>query len=159
VSDVVTVKEERIMKWNSKGRGAYSVVTAGALALGLTACDQIQSLWKSEEKPNPAVGAVAQPKPAEGTIQVARAVDLPKSIEAPKPAVDENKLLASKIKAALGADPALKVLAIDASVSDGAVTLYGTANNRALREKAAKVVSRVPGVKSVKNELVIVAGS
>jgi osmotically-inducible protein OsmY len=147
------------MKWNSKGRGAYAVVTAGALVLGLAACDQIQSLWKSDEKTNPVAGSVGQPKPAEGTIQVARSVDLPKSIEAPKPPVDENKLLANKIKAALGADPALKVLAIDASVSDGAVTLYGTANNRALREKAAKVVSGVPGVKSVKNELVIVAGS
>ncbi len=90
---------------------------------------------------------------------MARAVDLPKSIEAPKPPVDENKLLANKIKAALGADPALKVLAIDAAVADGAVTLYGTANNRALREKAAKVVAGVPGVKSVRNELVIVAGS
>jgi len=147
------------MKSNSKGRGAYAVVTAGALVLGLAACDQIQSLWKSDEKTNPVAGSVGQPKPAEGTIQVARSVDLPKSIEAPKPPVDENKLLANKIKAALGADPALKVLAIDASVSDGAVTLYGTANNRALREKAAKVVSGVPGVKSVKNELVIVAGS
>ena len=141
------------MKWNRKGHGAYSVVTAAALALGLAACDQIQSLWKSDEKANPAVGSVAQPKAAEGTIQVARAVDLP------KPPVDENKLLANKIKSALGADPALKVLAIDASVADGAVTLYGTANNRALREKAAKVVSGVPGVKSVRNELVIVAGS
>src|SRR5437879_2682171 len=108
------------MKWNSKGRGAYSVVTAGALVLGLAACDQIQSLWKSDEKTNPVAGSVAQPKPAEGTIQVARAVDLPKSIEAPKPPVDENKLLANKIKAALGADPALKFLAIDAAVSDGA---------------------------------------
>ena len=147
------------MKSNSKGRGTYAVVTAGALVLGLAACDQIQSLWKSDEKTNPVAGSVGQPKPAEGTIQVARSVDLPKSIEAPKPPVDENKLLANKIKAALGADPALKVLAIDASVSDGAVTLYGTANNRALREKAAKVVSGVPGVKSVKNELVIVAGS
>ena len=147
------------MKWNRKGHGAYSVVTAAALALGLAACDQIQSLWKSDEKANPTVGSVAQPKPAEGTIQVARAVDLPKSIEAPKPPVDENKLLANKIKSALGADPALKVLAIDASVADGAVTLYGTANNRTLREKAAKVVSGVPGVKSVRNELVIVAGS
>jgi osmotically-inducible protein OsmY len=155
----VDIQEERIMKWNSKGRGAYSVVTAGALVLSLSACDQIQSLWKSDEKPNPAVGSVAQPKPAEGTIQVARAVDLPKSIEAPKPPVDENTVLANKIKSALRADPALKVLAIDASVSDGAVTLYGTANNRALREKAAKVVAEVPGVKSVKNELVIVAGS
>ena len=147
------------MKWNSKGRGAYAVVSAGALVLGLAACDQIQSLWKSDEKTNPVAGSVGQPKPAEGTIQVARSVDLPKSIEAPKPPVDENKVLTNKIKAALGADPALKVLAIDASVSDGAVTLYGTANNRALREKAAKVVSGVPGVKSVKNELVIVAGS
>src|SRR3977135_2455453 len=147
------------MKSNSKGRGAYAVVTAGALVLGLAACGKIQSLWKSDEKTNPVAGSVGQPKPAEGTIQVARSVDLPKSIEAPKPPVDENKLLANKIKAALGADPALKVLAIDASVSDGAVTLYGTANNRALREKAAKVVSGVPGVKSVKNELVIVAGS
>src|SRR6266513_144868 len=114
------------MKWNTKGQRAYSVVAAGALALGLTACDQIQSLWKSDEKANP---------------------------------VDENKLLANKIKAALGADPSLKVLAIDAAVADGAVTLYGTANNRALRERAAKVVAGVPGVKSVRNELVIVAGS
>jgi osmotically-inducible protein OsmY len=142
-----------------KGQGALSAVTAGALVLSLAACDQIQSLWKSEEKSNPATGAVAQPKPAEGRIEVAKAVEIPKSIETPKPPIDENKVLASKIKSALGADPALKFLAIDAVASDGAVTLYGTANNRALREKAAKVVSGVPGVKSVKNELVIVAGS
>src|SRR5437899_4789739 len=145
VSEVVSLKEERIMKWNRKGHGAYSVVTAAALVLGLAACDQIQSLWKSDEKANPAVGSVAQPKPAEGTIQVARAVDLPKSIEAPKPPVDENKLLANKIKAALGADPALKVLAIDASVSDGTVTLYGTAHDWRLRVQATKAVGGVPG--------------
>ena len=42
------------MKWNRKGHGAFSAVTAGALVLGLTACDQIQSLWKSEDKTNPA---------------------------------------------------------------------------------------------------------
>ena len=147
------------MKWNRKGHGALSAVTAGALVLSLAACDQIQSLWKSEEKANPATGAVAQPKPAEGKIEVAKAVEIPKSIEAPKPPIDENKVLANKVKSALGADPALKFLAIDAVASDGTVTLYGTANNRALREKAAKVVAGVPGVKSVKNELVIVAGS
>jgi osmotically-inducible protein OsmY len=147
------------MKWNRKGHGAFSVVTAGALVLSLSACDQIQSLWKSEEKANPATGAVAQPKPAEGKIEVARAIEIPKSIEAPKPPIDENKALANKVKSALGADPALKFLAIDAVASDGAVTLYGTANNRALREKAARVAADVPGVKSVRNELVIVAGS
>jgi len=147
------------MKWNKMGHGAFSAVTAGALVLSLGACDQIQSLWKSEEKANPAIGAVAQPKPDEGKIEVAKAIEIPKSIEAPKPAIDENKALASKVKSALGGDPALKFLAIDAVASDGAVTLYGTANTRALREKAARVASSVPGVKSVKNELVIVAGS
>jgi osmotically-inducible protein OsmY len=147
------------MKWNRKGHGAFSAVTAGALVLSLAACDQIQSLWKSEEKANPVAGTVAQPKPVEGTIEVAKPVEIPKSIEAPKPPIDENKVLASKVKSALGADPALKFLAIDAVASDGAVTLYGTANNRALREKAAQVTSNVPGVKSVRNELVIVAGS
>ena len=147
------------MKWNRKGHGAFSAVTAGALVLSLAACDQIQSLWKSEEKANPAIGTVAQPKPDEGKIEVAKAIEIPKSIETRKPPIDGNKALANKVKAALGADPALKFLAIDAGVSDGVVTLYGTANNQALRDKAAQVVSNVPGVKSVKNELVIVAGS
>ena len=146
------------MKWNRMGHGAFTAVTAGALVLSLAACDQIQSLWKSDEKTNPAVGTVAQP-PVEGKIEVAKAIEIPKSIEAPKPAIDENKALANKVKSALGEDPALKFLAIDAVASDGAVTLYGTANNRALREKAARVASSVPGVKSVRNELVIVAGS
>jgi osmotically-inducible protein OsmY len=147
------------MKWNRKGRGAFSAVTAGALVLSLSACDQIQSLWKSEAKTNPATGTVAQPKPAEGKIEVAKAIEIPKSLETPKPPIDENKALANKVKSALGADPALKFLAIDAGVSDGVVTLYGTADTRAHREKAAQVTSNVPGVKSVRNELVIVAGS
>src|SRR2546427_514375 len=162
-SSMMCASAERRRAISASGRRGYSAArSAAGLRSGCGGpgpCDQIQSLWKSEEKTNPVAVSVAQPKPAEGTIQVARAVDLPKSIEAPKPPIDENKVLASKIKAALAADPALKILAIDAAVSDGAVTLYGTANNRALRERAAKVVSDVPGVKSVRNELVIVAGS
>jgi osmotically-inducible protein OsmY len=141
------------MKWNRKGHGAFSAVTAGALVLSLGACDQIQSLWKSEDKTNSAVGAVT-PKPAEGKIEVAKAVEIPKA-----PKIDEDSALAARVKSALGADPVLKFLAIDAGASDGAVTLYGTADNRAHREMAARVASNVPGVKSVRNELVIVAGS
>ncbi|HMH19836.1 MAG TPA: BON domain-containing protein [Burkholderiales bacterium] len=147
------------MKLSRKGRGALSAVTAGALVVGLGACDQIQSLWKSEKSSGPVAEApTAQaPKPVEGTIEVAKPAEPPKIVEAPK--IDENKLLVGRIKSALGADPALKFLAIDATASEGAVTLYGTADTRARREKAAKVVAKVPGVKSVKNELVIVAGS
>ena len=144
------------MKWNTKGgHGALSAVTAGALVLSLAACDQIQSLWKSEDKTNPATGPLVQTPQPEAKIEVAqKAVEIPKA-----PKIDEDAALATKVKSALGADPALKFLAIDAGASGGVVTLYGTANNRTLREKAAQVASKVEGVKSVRNELVIVAGS
>ena len=140
------------MKPNKRARSAL-IVAAVAAPFTLGGCDWIQSLWKSEQ-PAPQ----AQQAPAEGKIEVAKA----KPVEAPKPlepAVDENKVLAGKVKSALGADPKLKMLAIDASASDGTVTLYGTADNKANRDRAAKVASGVAGVKSVKNELVIVAGS
>ena len=141
------------MNLAEKGRGALTAVIAAAPALSLGGCDWIQSLWKSEPAPQ------AQQAPAQGKIEVAAA----KPAEAPKPVepppVDENKVLAGKVKSALGADPALKLLAIDAGATDGVVTLYGTADNRRNRDKAAKVAAGVPGVKSVRNELVIVAGS
>src|SRR5438128_10962750 len=113
---------EQIMKWNKKGHGALSAVTAGALALNLAACDQIQSVWKSES-PKPAAGIVVQPapQPAEGKIEVAKSGDSRKAVEPPK--VDEDAALAAKVKSALGgADPVLKFLAIDARASDGVVT-------------------------------------
>ncbi|HVQ62502.1 MAG TPA: BON domain-containing protein [Burkholderiales bacterium] len=142
------------MRANNKGRGALTAATAVAAALSLAGCDWIQSLWKSDPP------AQAQQAPAEGKIEIAKAkpVELPKPVEAPPP-VDENKVLAGKVKSALGADPVLKMLAIDAGASDGVVTLYGTADNKKNRDKAARVAAGVSGVKSVKNELVIVAGS
>jgi osmotically-inducible protein OsmY len=147
---------EQVMKSNNKGRGALSAVTAAAAVLSLGACDQIQSWWKGDQ-PAPQ----AQQAPVAGTIDIAKAkpVELPKSLEPEKSPVDENKVLAGKVKSALGADPALKLLAIDAGAADGVVTLYGTADNKKNRDKAARVAAGVPGVKSIKNELVIVAGS
>lgn len=131
-----------------------SAAAAVAAVLSLGGCDWIQSLWKSDQ-PAPQ----AQQAPTEGKIEVAKSADLPKPAEPEKPAIDENKVLAAKVKSALGADPALKMLAIDAGAADGVVTLYGTADNKKNRDKAARVAGGVPGVKSVKNELVIVAGS
>src|SRR3979490_2390851 len=144
------------MKWNTKGgRGALSAVTAGALVLSLAACDQIQSLWKSEDKTNPATGPLVQTPQPEAKIEVVqKAVEIPKA-----PKIDEDAALATQGQSSRGSALALKFRAIDAGASGGVVTLYGTANNRALREKAAQVASKVEGVKSVRNELVIVAGS
>src|SRR5258708_16074214 len=135
------------MKRKKMGQGALLAVTGGARALSLAACDEIQSLWKSES-PKPAGGIVVQPapQPAEGKIEVAKSDNSRKAVEPPK--VDEDAALAAKVKSALGADPVLKFLAIDARASDGVVTLYGTANTRARPEKPAKLASAFAGVKS-----------
>jgi len=138
----------------NKVRTIISAAAAVAAVLSFGGCDWIQTLWKSDQ-PAPQ----AQQAPTEGKIEIAKSADLPKPAEPEKPAIDENKVLAGKVKSALGADPALKMLAIDAGASDGVVTLYGTADNKKNRDKAARVAAGVPGVKSVKNELVIVAGS
>ena len=142
-------------------RNFGGAIAAGALALGLSGCDQIQSLWKSEktaDAPTPAAPApvVQAPQPAPA-VQVASAPEPAKPAESPSAAGDAS--LATKVKTALNGDPRLKALGIDVGVADGVVTLYGTADTRARREHAAKVASSVAGVKSVKNEMVIVAGS
>lgn len=142
------------MRSENNVRTIISAAAAVAAVLSLGGCDWIQSLWKSDQ-PAPQ----AQQAPMEGKIEVAKSADLPKPAEPEKPAIDENKVLAAKVKSALGADPALKMLAIDAGASDGVVTLYGTADNKKNRDMAARIAAGVPGVKSVKNELVIVAGS
>jgi hyperosmotically inducible periplasmic protein len=142
------------MRSKNKVGAIISAAAAVAAVLSLGGCDWIQSLWKSDQ-PAPQ----AQQAPAAGKIEIAKSAEAPKPAEPEKPAIDENKELAGKVKSALGADPALKMLAIDAGASDGVVTLYGTADNKKNRDKAARIAAGVPGVKSVKNELVIVAGS
>jgi osmotically-inducible protein OsmY len=147
------------MKWNKKGRGALSAAAACALAFSLAACDRIQSLWKSEGSVNSAAGTLTQQalKPTEAPIAATKSADTRRAVQSTE--IDEDSALAAKVKSALGADPALRLLAIDTGVAGGVVTLYGTADTRAHREKAAQVASSVPGVKSVNNQLVIVAGS
>lgn len=143
------------MKFSSK---AGPAVFAGIFVLSLSACDRIKSLWKSEDAAGPASGTLAQPaSPPAGAKIEAAIPGASRTVETPK--ADEDSMLAEKVKSALGDDPDLKLLAIDAAAAGGAVTLYGTANTLANREKAARVASGVPGVKSVRNQLVIVAGS
>jgi len=132
-----------------------SALGAVALVLGLSGCDWIRSLWTSEDAARPAAETLAQPTPP----PVEAKIEPAKPVAGPTAAADEDSLLAQKVKSAFGDDPNLKLLAIDAGASGGVVTLYGTANTLANRERAARVASAVPGVKSVKNQLVIVAGS
>jgi hyperosmotically inducible protein len=148
---------EKIMKSGRKACSVYPALGVSVLAIGLAACDQIQSLWKSGKEAGPVSQVHLAPRPVEEKIAPITSVATTKPAQGPK--LDEDQALAAKVKAALGSDPQLKLLAIDAGVSSGVVTLYGTADSPVHREQAARVAADVPGVKSVRNELVIVAGS
>ncbi len=140
---------------NSRGfRDAGWAVMAGMLALGLAACDQSPPPAKPAGQATS--GAVSLPPPV---IQQAepKAEPVQKAAGLLKP--NENEVLASRVKAALAEDSVLKMLAIDVGSSGGVITLYGTVDTRAQREKVERVVKKVDGVVSVKNQLVIVRGS
>lgn len=145
------------MKSGRKACGVYPALAASVLAFGLAACDQIQSLWKSGKEAGPVSQVPLAPRPVEEKTAPITSVAIAKPAQGPK--IDEDQTLVARVKAALGSDSQLKLLAIDAGVSSGVVTLYGTADSRVHREQAARVAADVPGVKSVRNELVIVAGS
>ena len=70
--------------------------------------------------------------------------------------VADEALVRRRIEAAIAFRDSL---AIDATASEGIVTLVGTADTLAHRNKAAQVAAAVAGVKSVKNNLVILSGS
>jgi osmotically-inducible protein OsmY len=67
--------------------------------------------------------------------------------------------LAARVTAALSADPGLRSVTVDVKSADGVITLYGTADTPANSHRAAMVALNVDGVRSVKNEMVVVRGS
>jgi osmotically-inducible protein OsmY len=129
-------------------RNLSSVVTTALLAFALSGCGQ-------EPPPKQAVKAVPVPVPA--AQDAAKAEPAKPSPEAVRAAADKE--LAGRVKAALGAERSLNAHGIDVVASNGAVTLFGTAETRTKREIAGKVAAGVEGVKSVENKLAIVAGS
>lgn len=123
---------------------ALVAIASCALALALAACgDRGTPAAKSAE-----VTPQAAPQPAPAA---------PAKAEAPKP--DPDAELAAKVKAAFANDRELKMLPIDVRAANGVVTLYGTADNPKLREKAVRIASGVEGVKSVNANVQIVRGS
>ncbi len=71
----------------------------------------------------------------------------------------EDAALTAKVKTALITEPGLNALAIDIDTKDGVVSLFGTTDTAANRDKAVQIASKVEGVKSVVNKLVIAKGS
>jgi hyperosmotically inducible protein len=120
-------------------------IASGALvAAGLAACG---------DEPRVA-GRDGQATPQAVTLPVAVAPQA-----TPAATADENATLAARVVAALRRDPTVGGLGIDVVGADGVVTLFGTAPTAGDREQAARLAASVDGVRSVLNNLVVVAGS
>jgi len=67
----------------------------------------------------------------------------------------DNSALTVKVKAALLEDAGLKSFKIGVESYKDSVQLSGFVNSESLKEKAGAVAASVPGVRSVKNDLVV----
>lgn len=138
-------------------RASLAAVVAGVLALGMTACQQ--------DKPPQAKSGIdpayqsGQPESPKGAIAGTAEEKMGRAGGAAGALAMTDSELASRVKAALAADPALKSLTVDVSASGTDVTLHGTANTASEREKASMIALSVQGVRSVENKLVVVRGS
>ena len=131
---------------------ASRVILAGLLAFALTGCGD------DPPPPKPAAKAPAPGAPAPPAAKAPEAKP-----DAAKPAAGAragaDRALAARVKEALLADKSLNAHGIEVDAKDGAVTLFGTVENMARREQAAKIAAAVEGARSVENKLVVVAGS
>jgi len=146
------MEETMNLSEQTRNRNASWYAVAGVLAVSLTACGD-----KAPETAKPAPAMKPAPAAPEKKAEPPKAAPAPKAAEDSKAAA--NAALAAKVKAALAAERGLEALAIDVDAKDGVVSLFGTADNNANRDKAGRVASKVEGVKSVVNKLVIASGS
>ena len=130
-------------------RHLSSTAIAIALAFGLAACGD-------EPTPNDKRSSnIPAPKVAASTAAIPAATP-------PAPAqLAADMALSSKVKQALVApeDGAAAGGYLEVAAADGVVTLNGTVQVPAEKERAALVAMEVEGVRSVVNNLVVVRGS
>jgi osmotically-inducible protein OsmY len=108
-----------------------------AVALGLYAC--------SRDEP-----AIGQPR-SQTRIDETRAVE--KAADAGKPLTDGS--LTQIVRSALESDSSLDSRKIDVENRNGSVALHGSVESEEQREKAARIVGSVGGVRGVVNNLTV----
>lgn len=134
-------------------RRAVSLAIAGALTVGLAACD----VQPKADKPSKSFDNLVE--------NAGRDRDSTRGPAPPRQSMNQSDasapdaVLEARVRAALSAEPGLRSVTVDVKSAEGVVTLYGTADSPAKSHQAAMVALNVDGVRSVRNEMVIVRGS
>jgi hyperosmotically inducible protein len=67
----------------------------------------------------------------------------------------DDAALSNKVRAHLLDDEDLNVFQIDVTTNNGVVQLSGVVNSQAVKDRATRVVSKIEGVKQVRNTLLV----
>lgn len=67
----------------------------------------------------------------------------------------DDAAITTKVKAAILAEPGLRVLQVDVDTVNGVTTLKGKVDSQKNSEKAAEIAAAVSGVKNVDNQLAV----
>lgn len=126
------------------------LTAAGALACLLAACGHESP---PPPKPQPITQEPAAPQPQ------AQPAPVPAAAAAREEKPDPDKALAQKVAHALRRSLGSLADGIDVTASHGKVTLWGTVPERAKQRIAVRAATGVKGVKSVLDNMSIVAGS
>lgn len=70
----------------------------------------------------------------------------------------DDTVIQSEIDKKMSQDAALSTAAVTATVANGKVTLIGTVDSAALKDRAEKMIKAIKGVKSVDNQIVVSGG-
>ena len=136
-------------------RGRFAIAAAAiAVALVAAGCDR-------ERHPAETTGQQID-RAAQGAgerLDRAATEAAAKSKEAAAKAANalDDAALTAKVKAALFAEPGLKMLQIDVETRDGVVTLAGTVDTPVLHERALQIAGALMGVRKVVDRLVVKA--
>jgi hypothetical protein len=128
-----------------------SLAAIAVVAAVLGACD---SPNPAAPKPDKSSSAPASGPSAPAPSSPAAALVAPKS--SPQQQLNADMELSSKVKSALQ-EPVRSH--VEVAAADGVVTLYGTVDAPADKERVALAAMNVEGVRSVVNNLVVVRGS
>lgn len=116
------------------------LIIGSALALTLSACD------RSPEQRSTAPG---------GDTAASRPADRPQGMVDKTQAIASDATITAKVKSKFVADDHLKAHEINVDTKNGVVTLSGSVQDPAAKDRATQVAREVEGVASVDNRLVV----
>ncbi len=133
-------------------RSLLSAVSAAIVLASLASCDS-QAPVEPTAARRDAVPPTAAAKPAEEF----RSSVTPNPSPAPASVADTE--LSGKVKNALASTKGMEIGGVEVEAANGVVTLYGTVDAPAEKDRAAILAMEVDGVRSVVNNLVVIRGS